>query len=58
MLVYHALKGDFVYQDPGATPMTASNARASSAGSAAPATTLGFDLVNRDTGEVLHAVSS
>jgi hypothetical protein len=37
---------------------TSSNVRACCAGFATWAATLGFDLVNRDTGEILHTASA
>jgi transposase len=58
VLVYHALKGDLVYQDPGADAYNHQQRARALRRLRRTATTLGFDLLNRDTGEVLHAGSS
>ena len=58
ILVYRMLKGDFVYQDPGADAYDQQQRSRMLRRLRQTATTLGFDLVKRDTGEVLNAVSS
>jgi len=58
ILVYRALKGDLIYRDPGAEAYDRQQRSRVLRRLRRTATTLGFDLVNRDTGEVLHAVSS
>ena len=55
VLVYRALKGDLVYRDPGAEAYDAKQRMRVLRRLRQTATTLGFDLVNRDTGEILHA---
>ena len=58
ILVYRALKGELVYRDPGAEAYDRQQRSHVLRRLRRTATTLGFDLVNRDTGEVLNAVSS
>lgn len=58
ILVYRMLKGDFVYQDPGAHAYDQQQRSRTLRRLRRTATTLGFDLVKRDTGEILNAVSS
>ena len=55
ILVYRALKGDFVYRDPGADVYDAQQRTHILRGVRQRAATLGFDLVNRGTGEILVA---
>jgi transposase len=55
ILVYRALKGELVYQDPGATTYDAEQRSRGLRRLRQRAATLGFELVNRDTGEVLAA---
>jgi hypothetical protein len=55
VLVYRALKGDLVYRDPGADAYDAQQRTRVLRRLRQTATTLGFDLVNRETGEILHA---
>jgi hypothetical protein len=56
ILVYRALKGELVYQDPGADAYDLQQRTRMLRRLRHKAATLGFDLVNRDTGEILHAV--
>ena len=58
ILVYRMLKGDCVYQDPGAEAYHQQQRSRTLRTLRRAATTLGFDLVKRDTGEILDAVSS
>ena len=58
ILVYRMLKGDLVYHDPGAEAYHHQQRARLVRTLRRTATTLGFDLVNRDTGEVLNAVPS
>lgn len=58
ILVYRMLKGDLVYRDPGADAYHHQQRSRTVHRLRRTATTLGFDLVNRDTGEVLNALSS
>ena len=55
VLVYRALKGELVYRDPGADAYDQLQRSRVLRRLRKTATTLGFDLVNRNTGEVLHA---
>jgi transposase len=57
VLVYRALKGELVYRDPGADAYDRQQRSRVLRRLRRTATTLGFDLVNRDTGEILHAAS-
>jgi transposase len=57
ILVYRALKGELVYRDPGADAYDRQQRSRVLRRLRRTATTLGFDLVNRDTGEILHAAS-
>jgi hypothetical protein len=58
VLVYRALKGDLVYRDPGADAYDRQQRSRLVRRLRRTATTLGFDLLNRETGEVLPAISS
>ena len=53
VLVYHVLKGDFVYRDPGADGYDAHQRARQLQQLRHRATRLGFALVNHQTGEVL-----
>jgi hypothetical protein len=53
VLVYHVLKGDFVYKDPGAEGNDAQRRARQLRHLRQRATRLGFTLVSQDTGEVL-----
>ena len=55
ILVYRAMKGDLVYRDPGADGYTAQQRASVVNGLRRRAATLGFELVNRHTGEILEA---
>jgi len=55
ILVYRALKGELVYRDPGADAYDLQQRTRVLRRLRQRAATLGFDLVNRDTGEILHA---
>ena len=55
ILVYRALKGELVYRDPGANAYDLHQRTRVLRRLRRTATTLGFDLVNRSTGEILHA---
>ena len=55
VLVYRALKGELVYRDPGADTYDRQQRSRVLRRLRHTATALGFDLVNRDTGEILHA---
>jgi transposase len=57
VLVYRALKGELVYRDPGAEAYDRQQRSRVLRRLRRTATTLGFDLVNRNTGEILHAAS-
>ena len=57
ILVYRALRGDLVYQDPGADHYDAQQRSRLLRRLRQRATTLGFDLVNRETGEVLQVAA-
>ena len=52
VLVYHVLKGDFVYRDPGADGYDAQQRARQLRQLRHRATRLGFTLVSHDTGEV------
>jgi transposase len=58
VLVYRALKGELVYRDPGADAYDRQQRSRVLRRLRQTATTLGFDLVKRDTGEILHAAST
>ena len=53
ILVYRTLKGDFVYRDPGADVYTAQQRARAIHRLRQRAASLGFQLVSRDTGEIL-----
>ena len=55
VLVYRVLKGELVYRDPGADAYNQQQRSRVLRRLRQTATTLGFDLVNRDTGEILRA---
>ena len=55
ILVYRVLKGELVYRDPGAQAYDSQQRTRVLRRLRQSAATLGFDLVNRDTGEILHA---
>jgi hypothetical protein len=55
VLVYRALKGDLIYRDPGAAAYDGQQRTRVLRRLRRTATTLGFDLVNRETGEILQA---
>ena len=55
ILVYRALKGDLAYRDPGAAAYDRKQRQRVLRRLRQTATTLGFDLVHRDTGEIFHA---
>lgn len=55
VLVYRALKGELTYRDPGADAYDLQQRTRVLRRLRHTATTLGFDLVNRTTGEILHA---
>ena len=57
ILVYRSLKGELIYRDPGAEAYDRQQRSRVLRRLRRTATTLGFDLVNRDTGEILHAAS-
>jgi transposase len=54
VLVYRALKGELVYRDPGADAYDRQQRSRILRRLRQTATTLGLDLVNRDTGEILN----
>jgi transposase len=54
ILVYRALKGELVYRDPGADAYDLQQRTRVLRRLRQRAATLGFDLVNRDSGEILH----
>jgi hypothetical protein len=56
VLVYRALKGQLVYRDPGADAYDLQQRTRILRRLRQRAATLGFALVNRDTGEILEAV--
>jgi len=58
ILVYRALKGELLYQDPGANAYDAQQRTRLLRRTRQRAATLGFHLVNRETGELLEAVVS
>lgn len=58
ILVYRSLKGELIYRDPGADAYDRQQRSRVLRRLRRTATTLGFDLVNRDTGEILHAASA
>jgi transposase len=54
ILIYHALKGDFIYRDPGADAYDAQQRARILRRLRQRADQLGFTLLNRETGEVLR----
>ena len=58
VLVYRALKGELVYQDPGAEAYDLQQRTRILRRLRHRAATLGFELVNRETGEILEACAS
>ena len=58
ILVYRALKGELVYRDPGADAYEQQQRSRALKRLRRTATTLGYDLISRDTGEILNATSS
>jgi transposase len=58
ILVYRALKGDLVYRDPGAEAYDFQQRTRTLRRLRQRAATLGFELVNRETGEVLSGGAS
>ena len=58
ILVYRALKSELVYRDPGADAYTLQQRTRALRRIRQHAATLGFDLLNRETGEILHAAIS
>ena len=58
ILVYRTLKGDLVYQDPGATAYDSNQRARVLRRLRRQADDLGFTLVNRETGELLEAAVS
>lgn len=58
VLVYRALNGELLYRDPGADAYDRQQRSRLLRRLRRTATTLGFDLLNRETGEVLPAISS
>jgi transposase len=58
ILVYRALKGELVYRDPGADAYDIQQRRRVLRQLRQRAATLGFELVNRETGEVLEPAIS
>lgn len=58
VLVYRALKGDLVYRDPGADAYDLQQRTRTLRRLRQRAATLGFELVNRETGEVLSPAVS
>jgi len=58
ILVYRALKGELVYQDPGAAAYDVRQRARTLRQLRQRAATLGFELVNRETGEVMVAGGS
>ena len=57
VLVYRALSGDFVYNDPGATAYHQLNRTRELKSLRRRARLFGFQLLDQTTGEVLNAVS-
>lgn len=57
ILVYRALKGDLVYEDPGAAAYDARSHETAVRRLRHSAASLGFNLVNGQTGEILEGVS-
>jgi hypothetical protein len=57
ILVYRTLKGSFQYADPGATPYDDRQRRLALSSIRRRAASLGFTLVNGQTGEILDGVS-
>lgn len=57
ILVYRTLKGGFHYTDPGAAPYDARQRRLALGSLRRRAASLGFNLVNGQTGEILEGVS-
>lgn len=55
VLVYRALKGELVYRDPGADAYDLQQRKPVLRRLRQRASTLGFDLLNRETGEILQA---
>lgn len=58
ILIYRALKGELVYRDPGADAYDAQQRTRVLRRLRQRAETLGFTLVNRETGELLDGVVS
>jgi hypothetical protein len=58
ILIDRALKGELVYRDPGADAYDRQQRTRMLRRLRQRAATLGFDLVNRTTGEILHAAST
>jgi transposase len=58
VLVYHTLKGEMVYADAGSAAYDAQQQKRVLRRLRQRAATLGFDLLNRETGEVLEAAVS
>jgi transposase len=58
ILVYRALKGELVYRDSGADTYDRQQRTRTLHRLRQRAATLGFELVNRETGEVLSPVAS
>ena len=58
ILVYRALKGELVYRDPGADAYDLQQRTRVLRRLRQSAVKLGFDLVNRSTGEILHTASA
>jgi hypothetical protein len=58
ILVYRALNGELVYQDPGADAYDKQQRTRVLRHLRQRAATLGFELVNRETGELLRAAAS
>jgi transposase len=58
VLVYRALKGELVYQDPGAEAYDLQQRTRILRRLRQRAATLGFELLNRETGEILEACAS
>lgn len=58
LLIYRALRGELVYQDPGADAYHGQQRTRTLRRLRQRAATLGFDLVNRETGEILPAGAS
>jgi hypothetical protein len=57
ILVYRTLKGDFVYEDPGAFVYDAQQRDRVLRRLRQRAARLGFDLLNRETGELLEGAA-